>query len=164
MSMVSSYILSIAGIVILGVLITVIMPDGQMGKYVNNIFALIVVFVIVSPIPSILNYDMDTSAILTGAGIEIDQNFIYLVNSQTLAQLEGAIEYLLKDANILGVDVIISANIFTSPFIVQKVTVDLQNLVINPSNQHINIYSKIKEIILNNIDVEEENIVFYGAT
>ena len=47
----TSYILSIVGIVFLGVLVDVIMPDGEMNKYVKGVFSIIALCVIINPLP-----------------------------------------------------------------------------------------------------------------
>ncbi|MDD4211435.1 MAG: stage III sporulation protein AF [Clostridia bacterium] len=157
----SSYILSIVGVILLGVLINLILPEGSMSKYIQNIFALIVVFVIVSPVSTLVNYNFDVGSIIETSQVEIDQNFVYLVNSQTVNQLEFSIENSLEQEGYLGVSVTISANITTSPLKVEKVTLDLLNLVINREVQHINKYSKMKEVVLEEVNIEEGKIVFY---
>ena len=45
MSAISSWLLSVAGIIILGVLCEMILPDGQMNKYVKVIFSFAVLLV-----------------------------------------------------------------------------------------------------------------------
>ena len=160
--MLSGYVISIVGIIVLSVLINIIMPDGNMSKYINNVFALIIVFVIISPIPALLNYDMDLDQILTNANAEIDNNFIYVINSQTIDQLESMLEVLIEREGYENIEVVATANIFDTPMNIQKITIDLSNLVINSDASHINKYSKIKEIVLNNILIKEEDVVFYG--
>lgn len=51
----SAWLLSIVGVVSLGVLIEIIMPEGEHSKYIKGIFSLIVVFVIVSPFPKLFS-------------------------------------------------------------------------------------------------------------
>ncbi len=160
--MLSGYVISIVGIIVLSVLINIIMPDGNMSKYINNVFALIIVFVIISPIPALLNYDMDLDQILTNANAEIDNNFIYVINSQTIDQLESMLEVLIEREGYENIEVVATANIFDTPMNIQKITIDLKRIVINSDASHINKYSKIKEIVLNNILIKEEDVVFYG--
>ena len=158
----SSYVLSIVGVVLLGVLINLILPEGSMSKYIQNIFALILVFVIVSPVSTLINTNFDISSIVQTSSVEIDQNFIVLVNSQTVNQLEFSLQKAFLKEGYSGTIVKISANIWTSPLKLEKVTIDLTNLVIKREVQHINKYSKMKEIVFKNINIEEEKIVFYG--
>jgi stage III sporulation protein AF len=162
MDALSGYVLSIVGVVILGVIINIIMPEGSMSKYIQNIFALITVFVIISPVSVLMNSNFDTSSIIDSANVQIDQNFIYLVNSQTINQLEYTLEKELDKEGYFQVCVTISANLIESPLLIKKVNADLTNLVIKPELQHINKYNKIKQIILNFVNVKEEQIVFYG--
>lgn len=51
----SAWLLSIVGVVSLGVLIEIIMPEGEHSKYIKGIFSLIVVFVIVAPFPKLFS-------------------------------------------------------------------------------------------------------------
>lgn len=159
--MINGYILNIVGIVVLGVLINIILPSGVMSKYINSIFALIVVFVIISPIPGLLNYKFNVDEILANANGEIDNSFVYLINSQTVQQLEITLEKLISNKGYNFVDVTVDANIFETPLNLQKIRVYLANLVISGQGLHINKYNDIKQVILENVLIKEELIVFY---
>lgn len=50
----SAWLLGIVGVVSLGVLIEIIMPEGEHSKYIKGIFSLVVIFVIVAPFPKLL--------------------------------------------------------------------------------------------------------------
>ena len=52
-----NYILSIVGIVILGVIIDIMLVEGQMQKYIKSIFVIFVIFVIIAPIPNLMKTD-----------------------------------------------------------------------------------------------------------
>ena len=62
MSSVSAWILSIAGIICISVLLELIMPEGQMNKYIKNIFSFVIVLVIILPLPKLINSDFDSSS------------------------------------------------------------------------------------------------------
>lgn len=53
----TAWLLGIVGVVSLGVLIEIIMPEGEHSKYIKGIFSIIVVFVIVSPFPKLMTTD-----------------------------------------------------------------------------------------------------------
>ena len=72
----SNWILSIAGIICLSVVVELILPDGQMNRYIKGIFSFIVVLVILLPIPKLLNKNFNISDILDGSGIEADQDYL----------------------------------------------------------------------------------------
>ena len=46
----SSYLLSLLGVILLVVLVDAILPSGNISKYISGIFAIVVMFVIISPI------------------------------------------------------------------------------------------------------------------
>ena len=51
----SNWILSIAGIICLSVVLELILPEGQLNRYIRGVFSFIVVLVILLPIPKLLN-------------------------------------------------------------------------------------------------------------
>ncbi|MBO4412852.1 MAG: stage III sporulation protein AF, partial [Clostridia bacterium] len=50
MNVISTWVLSVAGISMLAVLVDLILPLGQTKKYIKGVFALIVVVVVITPI------------------------------------------------------------------------------------------------------------------
>ena len=61
-----AWIISITGVICLGILLDIVLPDGKTTKYIRGAFSLIVILVIVSPLPSLLkkewNFSFDNSA------------------------------------------------------------------------------------------------------
>lgn len=49
-----AWIISITGVICLGILLDIVLPDGKTTKYIRGAFSLIVILVIVSPLPSLL--------------------------------------------------------------------------------------------------------------
>ena len=60
-----AWIISIVCVIVLGVLLEIVLPKGKMAKYVKGTFALVVIFVIVSPLPKLLkkewNFDFSSA-------------------------------------------------------------------------------------------------------
>lgn len=158
----SSYILSVAGVILLGVLVHIILPEGTMSKYIQNIFALIVVFVIVSPISSLVNSSFQIDNVIKTSQVALDERFITLVNEQKITQLTFILEKEIEDCGFNNVFVTISANLLSNPLNIEKVEINLSNLVMKGQVQHINKYSKIRELVLKHIDIKEDQVVFYG--
>ena len=50
-----AWLLKITGVIALSTLSSLLIPNGQTKKYVKGIFALITLFVLVSPLPKLLN-------------------------------------------------------------------------------------------------------------
>ncbi len=83
--------MSIVGVICLGVLLEIVLPDGKMTKYIRGVFSLIVIIVIVSPLPSLVNkeWEFELNEYFT-----IDSNYIESVE----ADYEGSIERQMMKA------------------------------------------------------------------
>ena len=91
MSGIGAWLLSIIGIIIIGNLIELILPDSNISKYVKSIYSFIVVFVIINPIIGLFNNTIDL--------------FIWIINvingsANSIMMLLVSIGYLL--INIYG--------------------------------------------------------------
>ena len=76
MNSISAWVLSVAGISVLGVLIDLILPSGQTRKYVKGVFAFIVVLVIITPLPKLLGGEYRAEDIFEEDAIIIQDDFI----------------------------------------------------------------------------------------
>ena len=165
-SNVSSWILSIAGIICLSVVVELILPEGQMNKYIKGIMSFVVTLIVILPLPKILSSQQDYSNILGfDETIVVDEDYLYQLNLNKINSLQNDIE---KDINSQGykhVSVYISCDIFQSKLSFSSITVDISNLVISENAEHKDI-SKIKKDITKTIqkyvNLEEEAILYDG--
>lgn len=157
---ISGWILAVAGICVLGVLVDLILPNGQTKKYIKGIFAFIVVFVIISPIPSLLNKEFSVDDIFEEDAIVIQEDFIYQINNDRLENIENMIKLDLKEQGVENVELILSANIFTNDMVIEAVFVDLSQVVLNEKLEHIDINELVAKSILKYVSVNKNNIVF----
>lgn len=91
----TGWILGIVGVVVVGVLIDVLMPEGESNKYVKGVYALIVVLVIASPVVKFLKSDVDFSKYFDSA-FETDSAFVESVNDDRKQADEDKIANTLK--------------------------------------------------------------------
>ncbi len=159
MNGISSWIMAVVGISVLGVLVDLVMPDGQTKKYIKGVFAFIVVLVIISPLPSLLNKEFSINDIFEENAIVIQEDFVYQVNRDRLETLENMIEADLKEQGISNVSIKISANIFTNKMKIEAVFVDLSQVVINQNLEHIDINELVAKSVLKYVSIEKNNIV-----
>ena len=159
MNGISSWIMAVVGISVLGVLVDLVMPDGQTKKYIKGVFAFIVVLVIISPLPSLLNKEFSINDIFEENAIVIQEDFVYQVNRDRLKTLENMIEADLKEQGISNVSIKISANIFTNKMKIEAVFVDLSQVVINQNLEHIDINELVAKSVLKYVSIEKNNIV-----
>ncbi|MGN0796591.1 MAG: stage III sporulation protein AF [Christensenellales bacterium] len=90
-----AWVLSIVGVVVLGVLIDVILPDGESAKYIKGVFGVVAVITIISPIVNSLQGVNIGSWQRQESGIEVEQGTMdALVSNIREAQEEQVAEEL----------------------------------------------------------------------
>lgn len=165
LSEISNWILSIAGIICVSVIVELILPDGQMNRYIKGIFSFIIILVVIMPIPKLLNRDFDFSNIFDNSGYEINSDYLYQVNLDKMNSVKNEIENQIEKRGYLNVVVSINCDIFDNSMQYKSIFVDLSDLVISGQAEHNNI-SKIKKdissIIMAIIDIDEEAILYDG--
>ena len=97
MSSISTWVLSIAGIICISVLLELVMPEGQMNKYIKNIFSFVIILVIVLPLPKLMNKNIDLSSMFQYQEIQLQEDFLEEINGSKLSSLQKTIE---KDASL----------------------------------------------------------------
>ncbi len=97
-----AWLLKITGVIALSTLSSLLIPNGQTKKYVKGIFALITLFVLVSPLPKLLKSDFSgfPNAFDTASELEIDETFLYGVATNAYKTQESNIEKFLKEKGI----------------------------------------------------------------
>lgn len=97
-----AWLLKITGVIALSALSSLLIPNGQTKKYVKGIFALITLFVLVSPLPKLLKSDFSgfPNAFDTAGELEIDETFLYGVATNAYKTRERNIEKFLKEKGI----------------------------------------------------------------
>ena len=92
------WLLSIVGVVSLGVLLEILLADGETSKYIKGVFALAVVLVLVSPLPKFLNKDFDMNEFF-GEEITTQTAFLDSVTTRKNSEREQRVLKELKNAN-----------------------------------------------------------------
>lgn len=164
LSSISNWILSITGVICLSVVAEFILPYGQTNKYVKGIFSFVLLLIIVSFLPQILNQKIDFSSIFNyESSITVDEDYLYEANLDKLTYYKQNIENKIKSHGYDNVSVYISCNIKDIQMKFKSITVDLKSLVISKEAEHKNI-AKIREditkIILSFVEIDEEDILY----
>lgn len=162
-SSLSSWILSIAGIVMLSTIVELILPAGAMNKYIKGIFAFIIMLVILSPIPKLLNQDIDISKFFESETIKVDEEYIYQINLDKINKLQNDIKNEISSYGYKNVEVYITCDILDNTFMTKFVTIDLTRLVISENAEHTNILKikqQITKLVQKHLDIGEDNIYY----
>ncbi len=92
------WVISVAGVIMLGVLLEIVLPEGKTAKYVKGAFSLLVVFAIAAPLPKLLNKDLTAS--IDSSDIRVDSQFVQDTYNSYASRLEDAIEEYLGSLDI----------------------------------------------------------------
>lgn len=128
MSGVSSWLLSIAGVILLSVLAELILPEGQMNKYTKVIFSFVVLLVIILPLPKLFGKDFNLEKFFDYGENTLQEDYLYQINLDKLTSLNEDIAEELEVSGLKNVVVSINANILAEKLEIFDVFVDLCDL------------------------------------
>ena len=159
MNQVSRWVMSIAGAAVLGVLVDLVMTEGSTKKYIKSIMSIIMLFIILSPIPALLNNNWDYSQFFSGNDIQADQKIVDNVNSQQISLLEDSLENKLSLDGYGNSKVNLTAVIENNVLKIKVVSVDVTKCEIKKDSKTSNVIKEKIKGYLNNTDV---TVIVYG--
>ena len=155
MEFLSGYILSIVGIILIGVIVDLMLADGQVKKYVQSIYVLFVIFTIVAPLPSFINNIKHGDFSLETSSIEIDKKYLEIIRNQKNTALSNAIETLFNDNGYAKVAITIDSSMNDKTYTINKICVDITACPQCPTK------SIIKKTVQTVVEIDEKDIVIY---
>ncbi len=156
----NTYLLTILGVILLGVMVDIVLPSGSTSKYISGIFAIFVLFTIISPVLSWIKSDYTLKDYFTNTEIQLDYKLLHSMTNSRINEVENDIEQQLKDGGYIGVDISIEFELEENSVKITQVLADLKNLVIKQNSENINKYVYIRQAVQSNIAVAEEVITF----
>lgn len=162
-SSVSAWVLSIACIICVSVLVELVLPSGQMNKYIKGIFSFVVLFVIISPVPKLLNMNLDGDGFLDYGNVQVDEDYIAQINMYKLTALTESTESAIAQRGYENSIVSLEADIFSTSFKVKSANIDLSGLVITSNAQHkdiVGIREEITVLVKTLLNLSEEEVYF----
>ncbi|MBP3431742.1 MAG: stage III sporulation protein AF [Clostridia bacterium] len=127
MSAVSSWLLGIAGVVLLSVLAEFVLPEGQINKYTKVIFSFVILLVIIMPLPNLLGKEFDISNFL-GEEHTLQEDYLYQLNLDKLTALNEDVLSQIQEKGLQNVEVSINANILAENLEIFGICVDLRDI------------------------------------
>jgi len=156
------WIINVAAIIILTVVAGMILPEGKTNKLIKSIFSVICLFVLIMPIQYISNGNFSVADVFSiNDEVELDNDFLYYTFSKQAASLEEDCKELLEEQGITEVEVQIIFYTDKIAFVIEKVYINIENIVILENYQHININVEISNLLADSLNIETEQIVFY---
>lgn len=136
-------LLPIVGVVLMSLLVDILLPSGQVNKFIKGIFSLVLIIVVITPLVSLLNSDYEPTLFNSSSEIEIDYDYAEDVWSIKNEEKERLIFNLLSENGYTVESVEIEGG-----YSVDKVTITLS----------IGDSSTIKDLIFSNIGIAKERI------
>lgn len=160
MSGLSVYLLSIVGVVIISVVLDLIIPSGQISKYIKGIMSLVIIFVIASPLPNLVKNGFNFS--MWNSNAELDEGYLETVKNQYVRTLEEQLENQLKQEGITGAVINVWGDLENGKIKITYIFVEMKNVVLSDKKAHIDKYEAIKSVLINYTGIGEEQVVFDG--
>ncbi len=160
---VSGWLFSIAGIICISVLLELVMPEGQMNKYVKHIFSFVVILILILPLPKMLNANFNFDNIFKTEEIVLQEDYLHQLNITKLTEYKEDIEFSINELGYENVTISISADVYEEVLKISKIYVDLSDLIITENAEHkdiSNIREEILDCVLNFNIIEEKGVVF----
>ena len=159
MSSISIWILSIIGVVMIGVLVEIILPEGKTNTLLKSVVAVASIFIIISPLKNIDFKSINFFNMFSS--IEIDSSFVEDQRKNMIETLQTQIENDLTDSGYLNVSVQLQVDKESEYLEFNNIFVDLRNLVLSSENLNINKYTNIVAIVRQVINVDKDSVIFY---
>ncbi len=154
----SGYVLSILGIVLVGIVIDVVMPSGVINKYIKSLFSIFVVAVILNPIITFVKDNKDFT--LHYDDYEVQESIMNYIFNERVKTIETAIMNELESGGISKIDIKINYSIESNELNINSCTVFMQNAVISSDKLHINKYEFISDVVNKYTDLTDEEIIY----
>ena len=101
----TAYISSILGAVLLGVVIEVVMPNGDMQKYIRGMYSIFVIFILMTPIANLVKADFDVNKYFTTEAVVISDDYIEYITRTRAESMSTYLESKLADDGLKCVDI-----------------------------------------------------------
>lgn len=149
----SGWMIAVTGVACLGVLLEILLPEGQTAKYVKGAFSLLVIFVVASPLPGLVGKVTDLTA--ASSTVTADEGFLRdTAEAYGREKALAAEEYLKEQGYEAEVEVVVSSDKM-SKVIKCVVSVHLPVLDAEERNRHI---ARVREAVSGRLGIPPETV------
>jgi len=155
----SGWVLSIVGVVVLALVVDIVLPEGQTNKYIKSIFAIITVFVVVSPLTQLFGGHIELNLFNNVTdGVVLDANILDSLWQLRADDLEKKLMEIYANNNIEieKVEVLYVENF--DEFQIEKIEINVNKSVIANEDKNINIKEKIKQVTVDSLSISENKV------
>lgn len=159
MNVFSVWIISILGVVVLGVIADLIL-SGKLKNFCRSVFSAVAVLMIVIPIPTVLRNGCDKIEDIFDSALSLDNEYISAGSEYVAEKLAKGITEALREDGISGVEIEVELKQGELTEIA-AIKIYIKKLVIENGMLHINKYEYLKKKVTEYSNVVEEMIYIY---
>lgn len=162
MNAVTTWILSIFAVIVVGVVVDLLFSGSRMAKTIKTVTATVTLLIMIAPIPVILKNGFTLkNGDITEFKLKTDENYLEYVNEKKLNVLERGAEKRLEEGGIRGAKVEIRATNESEEIKIVQVIINLSESVIDGNNEHINKNELAVELVSGFLNVGKGEISVY---
>lgn len=160
------YILGVCGAVIISALVSILLPDGKTGKFINGILKLFCLLVMLLPLFSLVKEYASGGAGETGqseasADISLDEDFISVFGEKKAEAQERSLQERIGQEYSVTVTVQIGWDFVDYAYTVSNVKIKIENFGMYGNDEHILVISKIRSRVSGLLNLSEEAVEVY---
>ncbi len=153
-----SWLYNLIGVVFLGIIFEIILPNNKINKFIKCIFSIFIVFSLISPL---VNISSKINKIkIDNVSSEINEELFQTISDLRKNTYETLITKSLENDEIFNVKINIEFDVEKSNMQINKITIDLANLVLTENSKNINKYEVITKHVKKYLDISEDKIIF----
>ena len=157
------WVVSIGAVIILTSITSIILPNGKLNKFIKTIFSIIVVFTIIQPIFYSFNGDSSSYFESKDVNLNYQEDYLYYITYKKKESLCENCKIIAEKLNVIDAEIdILYYSDEKGGIVLDKVLVNLENSVINPNNENIDIISELTNNLSEYLQIEKSNVVIYG--
>ncbi len=155
----TSYIIGILAVVILGIIADLMLSGKRMGKFVRGVFAALTILIIIAPLPGLIKGGTWGEVDLFGSAA-IDEEYLSYASQLKAKALQNGVESALSESGYRGTEVKIDVE-FGTEAVIKRVKVNLSKMVMDGNVSHINKYEAVEKLTCEYLGVDKEVIEIY---
>ena len=103
----TGWILSIVGTVLTVTLAEVMLPEGQMAKFIKGVISLMIIYVVIAPIPALLQSKIDVNAFFdfSSGSYSSDETFIEIIKEDKQSALSRELNKAFEERGLTSASV-----------------------------------------------------------
>lgn len=156
------WILSLGIVVIIVAIISLILPEGKLGKYIKSICSLIVILAVLQPLLNLKQIEVNFNTLINGNDATIQVDFINYISGAKIKEYEKNCNLLAENVGLEYIETVIEYSINDdAKIVIKKVNLNLKDAVIISDKEHIDIIEEVIDAVAKYLNVNKEIVVVY---